>query len=57
MEVVLECLEFFYDEEYFHIDCQSRIREWLSEFEGFGLMFFLLPEDFRKYLYLCYICV
>ena len=55
MEVVLECLEFFYDEEYFHIDCQSRIREWLSEFEGFGLMFILLPEDFKKYLYYLYV--
>ena len=55
MEVVLECLEFFYDEEDFQIDCQSRIREWLSEFEGFGLMFILLPEDFKKYLYYLYV--
>ena len=32
MEVILECLEYYYDEEDFQIDCQKSIKAWLSEF-------------------------
>ena len=54
MELILECLEYFYDEGDFQIDCQSSIKAWLSEFEGWGLMFTLLPPDFQKYLLFLY---
>jgi len=50
MEMILECLEYFYDEGDFQIDCQTSIKAWLSEFEGWGLMFTLLPMDFQKFL-------
>jgi hypothetical protein len=49
-EMILECLEYFYDEGDFQIDCQTSIKAWLSEFEGWGLMFTLLPMDFQKFL-------
>ena len=50
MEMILECLEYFYDDGDFQIDCQTSIKAWLSEFEGWGLMFTLLPMDFQKFL-------
>ena len=50
MEMILECLEYFYDDGDFQIDCQSSIKAWLSEFGGWGLMFTLLPMDFQKFL-------
>ena len=50
MEMILECLDYFYDEGDFQIDCQTSIKAWLSEFEGWGLMFTLLPMDFQKFL-------
>lgn len=50
MEKILECLEYFHDEEDFEIDCQSSIKEWLGKFGGWGLMFTLLPIDFQMFL-------
>ena len=54
MEMILECLEFYYDEEDFQVDLQSSIKAWLSEHEGWGLLFTLLPMDFQKLLLVLY---
>ena len=54
MEMILECLEFYYDEEDFQVDLQSSIKAWLSEHEDWGLLFTLLPMDFQKLLLVLY---
>ena len=50
MEMILECLEYYYDEEDFQVDLQCSIKAWLSEYGGWGLLFTLLPMDFQKFL-------
>jgi len=50
METILECLEYYYDEGDFQIDCQMSIKAWLSEFGGWGLLYTLLPQDFQMFL-------
>ena len=50
MEMILECLEYYYDEGDFQIDCQTSIKAWLSEYGGWGLLFTLLPMEFQKLL-------
>jgi len=54
MEMILECLEYYYDEGDFQIDCQISIKAWLSEHGGWGLLFTLLPMDFQKLLIVLY---
>ena len=54
MELALDCLEDYYDDGDFQLDLQYRIKDWLSEFEGWGLLFALLPMDFQKFLLVIY---
>ena len=54
MELILECLEYYYDEEDFQIDLEHTIRAFLSEFEGWGMLFALLPQEFQKLLLILY---
>ena len=54
MEMILECLEYYYDEEDFQVDLQCSVRAWLSEYGGWGLLFTLLPMDFQKFLLVLY---
>merc|ERR1711874_162859 len=48
MDIALECLESYYD------DGELCISEWLGQFEGWGLLFTLLPMDFQKFLLVLY---
>ena len=50
IDIILECLEYYYDDGDFQIDLQHSVRAWLSEFGGWGLLFTLLPMDFQKFL-------
>jgi len=50
MELILECLEYYYDAEDFEIDLQHCVSAFLSEYAGWGLLFTLLPQDFQKFL-------
>ena len=50
IDIILECLEYYYDDGDFQIDLQHIVRAWLSEFGGWGLLFTLLPMDFQKFL-------
>lgn len=54
MELALDCLEDYYDDGDFQLDLQYRIKDWLGEFEGWGLLFALLPMDFQKFLLVIY---
>ena len=54
MELILECLEYYYDEEDFQIDLEHTIRAFLGEYEGWGMLFALLPQDFQKLLLVLY---
>jgi len=54
MEMILECLEYYYDEEDFQVDLQCSVKAWLSEYGGWGLLFTLLPMDFQKFLLVLY---
>ena len=54
MNIILLCLEYFYDEGGFQIDTQHSISAWLREFSGWGLLFTLLPMDFQKFLLVLY---
>ena len=54
MNIILVCLEYFYDEGGFQIDTQHSISAWLREFSGWGLLFTLLPMDFQKFLLVLY---
>jgi len=48
-ELVLACLEGYYDDYDFLDDVNIELKEWLSEFEGWGLCFTLFPTDFQQF--------
>jgi len=50
MDIILECLEYYYDAEDFEIDLQHCVSAFLCEYSGWGLLFTLLPQDFQKFL-------
>ena len=54
MELVLEALEYYYDEGDLQIDVEHSVRAWLRDYEGWGLLFTLLPMDFQKFLLVLY---
>ena len=54
MEMILEYLEYYYDDEDFQTDCQTSIKAWLSEFGGWGLLFQFLPTKFQDFLLAIY---
>jgi len=54
MNIVLECLEYYYDEGDFQIDAEHSVAAWLREYSGWGLLFTLLPMDFQKFLLVLY---
>ena len=54
MEIALECLENYYDDGELQDDVELCVSEWLGQFEGWGLLFTLLPMDFQKFLLVLY---
>merc|ERR1719436_704069 len=54
MDIALECLENYYDDGELQDDVELCVSEWLGQFEGWGLLFTLLPMDFQKFLLVLY---
>merc|ERR550519_9410 len=54
MDLVLECLENYYEDGEFQDDVELCVSGWLGQFEGWGLLFTLLPMDFQKFLLVLY---
>ena len=54
MEIILKCLDYFYEDEEFEMHCEISITGWLREFEGWSLMFTLLPRNVKKELVVLY---
>jgi len=49
-ELVLACLEGYYDDYDLLDDVKFELEEWLSEFEGWGLRFTLFPTDIQQFV-------
>jgi len=54
MGIALECLENYFEDSELQEDVELCIGEWLAQFEGWGLLFTLLPMDFQKFLLVLY---
>jgi len=54
MAIGLECLENYFEDNELQDDVELCIGEWLAQFEGWGLLFTLLPMDFQKFLLVLY---
>jgi len=54
MAISLECLDNYFEDGELQDDVELCIAEWLAEFEGWGLLFTLLPMDFQKFLLVLY---
>lgn len=54
MDIALECLENYYEDSELQDDVELCVSEWLGQFEGWGLLFTLLPMDFQKFLLVLY---
>jgi len=54
MAIALECLDNYFEDGELQDDVELCIGEWLAEFEGWGLLFTLLPMDFQKFLVVLY---
>ena len=54
MAIALECLDNYFEDGEFQEDMELCIGEWLAQFEGWGLLFTLLPMDFQQFLLVLY---
>ena len=50
MEMILECLENYNDEEDFQTDLKYSIKAWIREYGGWGMCFTLIPVEFQSIL-------
>ena len=51
MAIALECLDNYFEDGEFQEDMELCVGEWLAQFEGWGLLFTLLPMDFQQFLW------
>merc|ERR1719397_2297749 len=50
MAISMECLDNYFEDGELQDDVELCIAEWLAEFEGWGLLYTLLPTDSQKFL-------